>query len=68
MIDYSPFWKTIKCKGENTFTLNRRHSISNGTIDRLRHNKPLSTTTLDRLCDILECELSDIAVYKNTNK
>lgn len=39
MITYAPFWKTIKEKGESTYTLIEKHGISSATIDRLRKTK-----------------------------
>ena len=35
--------------------------------DKLQHNKGLSTSTLNDLCRILHCELSDIAEYIEDN-
>ena len=33
MIDYSPFWKTLKASSESTYTLINKHHISSSTID-----------------------------------
>lgn len=63
MIIYTPFWETLKKSPESTYTLIHKHNISSSTLDRLRKNKPLSTTTLDDLCNILECDISDIAQH-----
>lgn len=63
MIEYSPFWKTLKESNETTYTLINTHHISSATIDKLRKNKPLNTTTLNDLCRILNCSLNDIARY-----
>lgn len=63
MIDYQPFWKTLKESGESTYTLITRHRISSATVDRLRKNKPINTTTLNDLCRVLECALEDVARY-----
>lgn len=63
MIDYSPFWKTLKNSTETTYTLINNHHISSATLDKLRKNKPLNTTTLNDLCRILNCNISDIAQY-----
>ena len=64
MIDYSPFWKTLhNHPTESTYTLIRNHHISSATIDKLRHNKSVITTTLNDLCRILDCQLEDIARY-----
>ena len=63
MIDYKPFWETLKQSEETTYTLATRHRISGATIDKLRKNKPVNTTTLDGLCGIFECALQDIVRY-----
>lgn len=63
MITYEPFWKTLKESSETTYTLIVNHHISSATIDKLRKNKPLTTTTLNDLCRILNCSLDHIAKY-----
>ncbi len=63
MIIYDPFWETLKESNETTYTLINKHHISSATIDKLRKNKPLNTTTINDLCMILNCDLSQIAKY-----
>lgn len=63
MIDYTPFWETLKNSQETTYSLINRHHISSATLDKLRKNKPLNTTTINDLCRILQCQIQDIAVY-----
>jgi len=63
MISYQPFWKTLDTSSETTYTLINKHHISSATIDKLRKNKPMNTTTLNDLCRILNCGLEDIAIY-----
>ena len=63
MISYSPFWKTLKNSTETTYTLINKHHISSATIDKLRKDKPMTTTTLNDLCKILDCRLEEIAEY-----
>ena len=63
MIDYLPFWSTLEHSTENTYTLTAKHKLSSSTIDRLRHNKDLSTKTLNDLCRILNCRIEDICIY-----
>ena len=67
MIDYSPFWKTLKNSSESTYTLINKHHISSAIIDKLRKNKPMNTTTINDLCRILECRIEDIAQYVPSN-
>lgn len=60
MISYKKLWDTMKAKGVTQYTLTNTHNISKATMDRLRHDMPISTITVDRLCDILECDVNDI--------
>ena len=64
MIDYSPFWDTLK----NSNELITKYNISSETIDKLRKNKPMNTTTLNDLCRILNCRLEDVAQYIPSDK
>ncbi len=63
MITYEPFWKTMKQKGESTYSLIEKHGISSATIDRLRKGKGISTAKVNDLCKILNCAVSDVIEY-----
>ena len=63
MIIYDPFWKTLKKSSKTTYTLIKDHHISSSTIDKLRKNKPITTTTLNDLCRILGCGVGEILEY-----
>ena len=63
MIDYSPFWKTLKSSSENWYTLTTKHHMSTSTLHRLKHNKDVSTRTLNDLCRILNCNIENIVTY-----
>ena len=63
MISYAPFWQTLRVSGQSTYTLITNHRISGATIDKLRKNKPLNTTTVNDLCRILNCRVEQIMEY-----
>lgn len=63
MITYTPFWKTLQKSTETTYTLINKHNINPTTINRLRNNKPVTTTTLNDLCIILKCDICDIISF-----
>lgn len=63
LINYSPFWNTLRSSNETTYTLIKNYHISSATIDKLRNNKPITTTTINDLCRILDCDVKDIASY-----
>ncbi|MFQ8997554.1 MULTISPECIES: helix-turn-helix transcriptional regulator [Allofournierella] len=64
MISYDPLWETMRRKGATTYTLQVKGGISSSTIRRLKANESVSTNTLDALCKILACELSDVVIYR----
>jgi len=68
MITYTPFWKTLKDSPESTYTLIHKHKISSSTIDKLRKNKAITTTTLNDLCRILGCKVQDILEYSPSDE
>ncbi|MGI6069567.1 MAG: helix-turn-helix domain-containing protein [Blautia sp.] len=63
MIEYTPFWNTIRESSESTYTLINKHHLSSATIDKLRKNKPINTTTINNLCRSFHCEIQDICRY-----
>ena len=63
MISYAPFYKTLKEKGVSTYKLINQYDMSPSLLNRLRHNKPITTTTIKDLCIILECKVEDILEY-----
>ena len=63
MISYDRFWATLKASPESTYTLIKNHRISSATIDKLRKNRPITTTTINDLCRILGCRVEDILTY-----
>lgn len=63
MITYTPFWETLKKKSISTYALINKHGVSSSTINRLRHDEPLSTMTINDLCMFLHCDVCDILRY-----
>lgn len=68
MITYENFWITLKKKGETWYSLTKRYKISDNLLYRLKHDLPVNINTLDRLCDILDCDLPDIVTYRKNPK
>ena len=63
MISYEPFYDTLKKKGITTYKLINAYGVSRSLIDRLKHNKPISTVTINDLCGCLDCKIEDILIY-----
>ena len=63
MISYRPFYETLKAKNISTYKLINSFGVSRSLLDRLKHNKPISTVTLNDLCTFLSCKVEDIIEY-----
>ena len=64
MITYKPFYETLKKKGITTYKLITDYHISRSLLDRLKHDKPISTVTLNDLCGFLDCQVQDVLFYE----
>lgn len=63
MIVYGPLWKELKRKKISQYKLIKDYDIDNSQLQRLRKNKIVKTTILDRLCSILNCKIEDIMEF-----
>lgn len=63
MITYEPLWATLEKKKITTYQLLKNHNISRGMLDNLKHNRSITMNTLNELCNILNCDVSDIIKY-----
>ena len=63
MIVFDRLWKTMEQKNVTTYQLREQCGIDSKTIRRLKANDNMETKTLNKLCAVLKCELSDIAEY-----
>ncbi|MCL2164696.1 MAG: helix-turn-helix transcriptional regulator [Oscillospiraceae bacterium] len=63
MISYAPFYKTLLSKGITEYQLIFKHGFSANILHRMKHGAPISTKTLDTLCFILNCTVTDVLEY-----
>jgi len=66
MISYKPFYETLLKKNITEYYLIFKQGVSSNTIQRMKKGKPITTKTLDILCFILDCEVSDIIYHDKT--
>lgn len=64
LIIFDKLWKTMKEKNISQYALIKNYGFSTGQLDRLRKNGNINTYTLNQLCEILDCNLDDIAEFK----
>lgn len=64
MISYKPLWETMEKKNISQYQLIKEYGFSSGQLSRLRKNNYVSTHMIEVLCDILDCKVEDIMVYR----
>lgn len=60
MISYKPFYETLIKKNMTEYELIFKQGLSANTLHRMKMGKAITTKTLDTLCFILDCQVSDI--------
>ncbi len=63
MISYKPFYDTLYRKNITEYALIFKHGIPANTLHRMKHGEAITTKTLDVLCNILDCPVSDIIEF-----
>ena len=63
MISYAPLWRTMQKRSATTYTLEVKGNISSSTIRRMKAGESVSTNTLDSLCNLLCCEITDVIEF-----
>lgn len=53
----------MRKKGISTYRLIQDYGFSRGTLDSLKHNRNISTATLNDLCKILSCPVECVLLY-----
>ena len=64
VISYEPFYETLFKKNITEYNLIYKQGFSANTLYRMKKGKPISTKTLDALCEVLDCSVEDIIYYK----
>lgn len=64
MISYAPFYDTLFKKGITEYYLIYKQGFSANTFHRMKKGEAISTKTLDALCYVLDCEVSDIIKFE----
>jgi len=63
MISYRPFYETLFKQGITEYQLIFKQGLSANTLHRMKHGEAISTKTLNVLCEILKCSVSEIIEY-----
>ena len=60
MISFAPLWKTLEKQNISQYQLINSYGVSTGTLDALRKNKSVTLNTIQDLCRILNCTITDV--------
>ena len=63
MISYEPFYETLSKKNMTEYNLIYKQGFSSNILYRMKKGKNITLSTLDTLCFILDCDISDIIQY-----
>lgn len=62
LISYEPLFATLKEKGISSYRLEKM-GFARSTYYAMKTGKSVSTNTIDQLCILLQCEVSDIIKF-----
>ncbi len=62
MISYAPLWRTMEARGITSYRL-EKCGFSRATYYSIQKGNSISTNTLNQLCKILKCSVSDVIEF-----
>ena len=62
-VNYSKLWKQMIDKGMKKSDLRELTGIGTNTLAKLSKNQPVSMEVLMKLCEKLECDISDVCEF-----
>lgn len=65
---YNNLWKTLIDKNMNKTDLKNAADISFNVIARMGKNEAVSFESIEKICSVLDCDISDVIEFINPNK
>lgn len=63
-ISYNRLWKTLIDKGMNKTELRKKARLSSSTMAKMTNGEAVTLTTIERICEILDCQIEDVVEIK----
>ena len=60
---YKPLWKLLIDRDMTKKALMERTGISKSTVDKMNRGDNVSMDVIERICQALHCDVSDIVAY-----
>lgn len=67
MINYKPLFETMFERGITSYALFKK-GFSKATYHSIKNGNSISTNTIDQLCKLLNCSVSDVIEYTEDKK
>ncbi|MCB6611095.1 helix-turn-helix domain-containing protein [[Clostridium] symbiosum] len=67
MISYEPLFRTMKEKNITAYQLNKM-GFSNTTYHSIKRGNGITMKTLNTLCELLDCDITDVVEYVTEQK
>ncbi len=64
MIVYNDIMERLAEAGYSAYRLQKEGIMSNSTMDRIRHNKAISTETINTICLLCQCQPGELIRYE----
>lgn len=68
MIVYDGILQKLLDNGWTVYRLIKEKKIGNSTLTRIRRNASITTESIDTICELCNCQPSDIMHYEPSNK
>lgn len=68
MFSFNPLFHTLLDAGMSGAALCKKTGISSATLAKIKHGGNVTTDVLDRICSVLGCDLSAVAVHVPNNR
>ena len=62
LIDFTPLWETMRYKQVTQYQL-LKNGLDNKTLDTLKKNRNITLSTLEKLCQMLDCTPNDVVQF-----
>ena len=63
MISYEKLRNKLKEKNITSYTVKKNNIISQSTYQAIMNDKPISTDSIEKLCQILGCDVSELIQF-----
>lgn len=67
MYNYNPYRKLLQENNIKQEQLIKQGIINRSNASSLKNNKPVTTDTLEKLCDYFDCQFNDLIEHKSNH-